>query len=273
MCGILGIACSRSQRDSMPARRYEDALTMLRHRGPDAHGQYQDSHVWLGHTRLSILDLSATGNQPMKSADGRFVISFNGEIYNYRSLAKENGLEDLRSSGDTAVLLQLFAKLRIDSLTMLNGMFAFAIYDAQARKLWLVRDRLGIKPLYYRLDTNRLAFASEVKGILALDSEAAYCDVVGLHEWLYYGNPLGENTLYAGIKQLLPGHFLELDLDSFESTVRPYWTLEQQAKATGELFKSDRDLIGETRRLLEQAVRRQLVSDVPVGVFLSGPRW
>jgi asparagine synthase (glutamine-hydrolysing) len=219
---------------------------------------------------LSIIDLSPAGNQPMKSADGRFVISFNGEIYNYRSLAKENGIEGLRSSGDTAVLLQLFANLGTDSLTMLNGMFAFAIYDTQTRKLWLVRDRFGIKPLYYRLNADRLAFSSEVKGILALDSQTAFCDVVGLHEWLYYGNPLGEHTLYDGIKQLLPGHFLELDLNTFESAVRPYWTLEQQAKATGESFKSDHDLIAETRRLLEQAVRRQLVSDVPIGVFLSG---
>jgi asparagine synthase (glutamine-hydrolysing) len=270
MCGILGIAGYQLQRDSVLGERYDNAVAMLNHRGPDANGQYRDTHAWLGHTRLSILDLSAAGNQPMKSADGRFVISFNGEIYNYRELAKKNGLDELQSSGDTAVLLQLFAKLGVDSLTMLNGMFAFALYDSQAKKLWLIRDRLGIKPLYYRIDEGRLTFASEVKGIIALNGDASTCDIAALHEWLYYGNPLGERTLYSGIKQLLPGHYLEVDLGTFEHEIRAYWTLRQQANGAGDARESGLDVVSETRRLLEQAVTRQLVSDVPVGVFLSG---
>ena len=256
--------------DTSVRSRFENAVAMLRHRGPDANGQYRNDDVWLGHTRLSILDLSAAGNQPMKSADGRFVISFNGEIYNFRELAKEHGLDGLRSSGDTAVLLQLFAKLGTGSLAALNGMFAFALFDTREKKLWLVRDRLGIKPLYYSMGGDQLVFASEIKGILGLSPDAPTCDVAGLHEWLYYGNPLGERTLYRGIKQLLPGHFLEIDLASFRHTISPYWTLREQANGHDGSRNSDPEMISETQRLLEQAVTRQLVSDVPVGVFLSG---
>jgi asparagine synthase (glutamine-hydrolysing) len=149
-------------------------------------------------------------------------------------------------------------------------MFAFAIYDARARKLWLVRDRLGIKPLYYRLEANRLTFASEVKGILALTTETPICDLSVLHEWLYYGNPLGGRTLYSGIKQLLPGHYLEVDLSTFRHSVRAYWSLDEQTKVASIGPSDSGSLVARTRSLLEQAVTRQLVSDVPVGLFLSG---
>ena len=173
MCGVLGIATGPSGQGPGSAERFQSALASLRHRGPDAQGQYQDGNLWLGHTRLSILDLSSAGNQPMQSADGRFVISYNGEVYNFSELAKENNIENLRSGSDTEVVLRLFAEHGIGSLTKLNGMFAFAVYDMRARKLWLVRDRLGIKPLYYQLGASRLIFASEIKGILALGPDSA----------------------------------------------------------------------------------------------------
>lgn len=270
MCGVLGIVTAPARQDSRPPGRFQDALDALGHRGPDGQGQFRDRDVWLGHTRLSILDLSSAGDQPMRSADGRFVISYNGEVYNFRELAAEGGLGNLRSGSDTEVVLQFFAKFGVDSLTRLNGMFAFAVYDMRARKLWLVRDRLGIKPLYYQLDSRGLTFSSEIKGILALTAEAPTCNIAALHEWLYYGNALGGRTLHNGIKQLLPGHYLELDLDSFEYVIREYWSLERQAESAAGVRRNKRDMIDETRRLLEQAVRRQLVSDVPVGVFLSG---
>ena len=164
----------------------------------------------------------------------------------------------------------LFSEHGIDSLTKLNGMFAFAVYDVQARKLWLVRDRLGIKPLYYQLNASRLIFASEIKGILALSPTAPTWEISTLHEWLYYGNPLGGRTLYNGIRQLLPGHYLEVDLNSFKHEVRAYWSLKRQAEGALTAPTDEPRALSETRRLLEQAVRRQLVSDVPVGVFLSG---
>jgi asparagine synthase (glutamine-hydrolysing) len=270
MCGVLGIATGPSGQGPGSAERFQSALASLRHRGPDVQGQYQDGNLWLGHTRLSILDLSSAGNQPMQSADGRFVISYNGEVYNFRELARENNIESLRSGSDTEVVLRLFSEHGIDSLTKLNGMFAFAVYDVQARKLWLVRDRLGIKPLYYQLNASRLIFASEIKGILALSPIAPTWETSTLHEWLYYGNALAGRTLYSGIRQLLPGHYLEVDLHSFRHEVHAYWSLKRQAGGALTAPTDEPCALGETRRLLEQAVRRQLVSDVPVGVFLSG---
>ena len=249
--------------------RIAAAIAATRHRGPDKQGQYQDRNVWLAHTRLSIIDLSEAGSQPMTTADERFVISYNGEVYNFRELAAQHKLKNLRSSSDTEVVLTLFAKLGVESFAELNGMFAFALYDRQLQKMWLVRDRLGIKPLYYRVSPTELVFASEIKGIFALHDEQAVCNISALHEWLYYGNTLGGRTLYDGIAQLLPGQYLEIDLQSFVFEVGSYWSLEQEV-ARGRAHIDRKEMIGETRRLLEQAIRRQLVSDVPVGVFLSG---
>ena len=271
MCGIVGVATATGGMTTLDsAGNRQQALASLHHRGPDAQGQYEDSGIWLAHTRLSILDLSALGNQPMKSANERFVISYNGEVYNFRQLAKQSGLGSLTSSSDTEVVLELFAKIGVEACNLLNGMFAFAVYDTRARKLWLVRDRLGIKPLFYYVDATRLVFASEIKGMRQFIPAVPTCDMAGLHQWLYYGNPLAGNTLYAGIKQLLPGHYLELDLNSFEYSVGSYWNLRQQENDTDGTPCTARSAINETRRLLEQAVSRQLISDVPVGVFLSG---
>jgi len=166
-------------------------------------------------------------------------------------------------------VLRAFAKLGANSSKLLNGMFAFAVYDKQAKKVWLVRDRLGIKPLYYRLNEDGLSFASEIKALLALDDRASRCDLSAVHEWLYYGNTLGERTLYQGIHKLLPGHYLELDLATFSSKIECYWSPIQYAECDKHPGSVD-ERIQQTRNLLEQAVKRQLVSDVPVGVFLSG---
>ncbi len=268
MCGVIGIACSGRSLEAVSADRFRDAVAALKHRGPDGCGTYRDTGILFGHTRLSILDLSESGSQPMRTPDGRFAITYNGEVYNFRELARKHCLDGLRSRSDTEVVLALFAKLGIDALPELNGMFAFAIYDALQRKVWLVRDRLGIKPLYYRLHRNCLIFGSEIKSLNALFPEPLECDFEALQEWLYYGNALGGKTLFRGIQQLAPGHCLELHLDSFASTVRPYWSLERQASLRARVGR--RQAVVETRRLLEEAVRRQLVSDVPVGVFLSG---
>jgi asparagine synthase (glutamine-hydrolysing) len=223
----------------------------------------------LGHRRLSIIDLSTMANQPMISADGNQVISYNGEVYNFRDLTAQLALKDLRTHSDTEVVLRAFAEQGAASFRMLNGMFAFAIYDKRAQSLWLVRDRLGIKPLYYALLEDGLYFGSEIKVILGLAAMDPVCDVSRLHEWLYYGNTLGGKTLYRSIQQLPPAHYLQIDLKSFRHVVRPYWTLAEQSKEPP-LRGSASDVVAETRRLLDAAVRRQLISDVPVGVFLSG---
>ena len=268
MCGIVGVADNPAVHSFISAERRENALTTLAHRGPDGRGQYQHANVWFGHTRLSILDLSAAGDQPMRSADGRFVITYNGEVYNFRALAAYHGLADRRSASDTEVVLRLFAARGVRALAELNGIFAFALYDACARKLWLARDRMGVKPLYFSLNEQRLIFASEMKAILALGAHAPECDVARLHEWLYFGNALGGGTLFRGIRQLPPAHYLELDLSSFSYVMLPYWSLAHRSPGERTPRRAG-PVAGETRRLLEQAVQRQLVSDVPVGVFLS----
>jgi asparagine synthase (glutamine-hydrolysing) len=268
MCGIVGVADKLGAREAISPAHREHALEALAHRGPDARGDYEHGTVWLGHTRLSILDLSTAGAQPMRSGGDRWVISYNGEVYNFRELASRHGLKDLRSATDTEVVLRLFASQGPDALAELNGIFAFAVYDARAQKLWLVRDRAGVKPLYFTLNAHRLIFASEIKAILALRSQAPECDVARLHEWLYFGNALGGGTLVRGIRQLPPAHYLELDLGSFAHAVHPHRRTAHQP-SSGRPPSRDATVL-ETRCLLERAVQRQLVSDVPVGVFLSG---
>jgi asparagine synthase (glutamine-hydrolysing) len=270
MCGIVGFALRGEVASAGTESRLAAAVQALRHRGPDAQAHWEGGRVMLGHTRLSILDLSSLGSQPMHSADGRHVLSYNGEVYNFRELIAAHGLTDLRSASDTEVVLRLFESRGVASLARLNGMFAFAIHDRETNKLWLVRDRLGIKPLYFSIDAAGLAFASEIKAIHALRGSRPVCAVESLHEWLYYGNPLGARTLHAGIEQLLPGHYLELDLATFTHTIRPYWSLAEQVHRAPGIALGQTSLVAETRRLLDQAVRRQLVADVPVGLFLSG---
>ncbi len=270
MCGIVGkIVCQGRDLDLSREKKIR-VLDTIHHRGPDMQGQYEDGCLWFGHVRLSILDLSEAGSQPMSSEDGRYVICYNGEVYNFAEIAQSLNLKDMRSHSDTEVLLQAFARLGVEAVKQFNGMFSFALYDKHTQKLWLVRDRLGIKPLYYRRDSRGLSFSSEIKGIIALDEGSPACDISSLHEWLYYGNTLGGRTLYQGIRQLLPGHYLELDLTSFQYVICEYWSLKYQANRTERGHYNKQDLIAETRRLLELAVKRQLVSDVPVGLFLSG---
>lgn len=269
MCGIAGKLVRQDLALDLSDRKKAQAIDAIRHRGPDMRGEYTKGSVWLAHVRLSILDLSETASQPMATEDGRFVISYNGEVYNFRELASFLLLDSLRSHSDTEVVLQAFAKLGVEAFSQLNGMFAFAIYDKQTQKLWLVRDRMGIKPLYYRIDSQGLAFGSEIKAITALREESPSCEISSLHEWLFYGNTLGEHTLYEGVRKLLPGHYLELDLSTFAHKVVEYWSPRQQS-VLPQIKASQDDLSKGVRNLLEQAVKRQLVSDVPVGIFLSG---
>lgn len=270
MCGIAGLFIAADESDADLQVRLQGTLQALRHRGPDYESVYRDGCNALVHTRLSILDLSSAGNQPMQSPCGRYVIAYNGEVYNFKELAVQYGMRDLRSASDTEIVLQLFAKLGVESFTKLNGMFAFAIYDRQQRKVWLARDRFGIKPLYYLFEPHSFAFASELRALRTLAPRDPVCDISALHEWLYYGNALGGRTLYDGIRQLRPGSYLELDLESFSVEAREYWTITQHAKSRHIQRAGKSCAVTETRRLLEQAVQRQIVSDVPVGIFLSG---
>jgi asparagine synthase (glutamine-hydrolysing) len=266
VCGIAGFVARPGA--SLPEERAARAIERIGHRGPDARGEYRDGPLWFGHLRLSILDLSESGRQPMATPDGRFVICYNGEVYNYADLVAELGLTNLRSRSDTEVVLRAVAERGPAVFRRLNGMFAIALYDRDRRRLWLVRDRLGIKPLYFTDSPAGFAFASEIKALPILTGVPQACDLSAMHEWLYYGNALGGRTLVAGIHQLPPGHALELDLAAGSWRTEAYWALPDQVGQAPALVNGN--VVAETRRLLEAAVQRQLVSDVPVGVFLSG---
>ncbi len=249
--------------------RLETATRVLAHRGPDDQGLFVEGPVGLGHRRLSIIDLSTLGHQPMISADDRLVIVFNGEIYNYPELRREleGSGRQFRSHSDTEVILVGFEHWGRNVLTRLNGIFACAIYDRRERSLLLARDRLGVKPLYYFHDKSGFVFGSEIKSLLALHDLPRRIDPQGFHEFLYYGNCLGTTTLFAEVKRLEPGGWLEVREGNTEQG--RYWSHEELGQRSPSEIAVP-DVGAETARLLELAVQRQLAADVPVGVFLSG---
>lgn len=238
----------------------------IRHRGPDDRGVMIDGPAALGHARLSIIDLSPTGHQPMQSHDGSSWMAYNGEVYNFPELKDSLQREGIvfRGTSDTEVVLEAYMKWGEEVFARLNGMFAIAVWDGRSQRLHLVRDRFGIKPLYYHEFGGGLAFASEIKALLASRRTDASMDWQGFHEFIYYGNPLRSSTLFAGIKALLPGH--RLTLDRAGMNVRPYWRVEDVAPIQDDIATASRTVLTK----LDESVRRHLISDVPVGVFLSG---
>lgn len=267
MCGFLGVE------GEVSSNQFLEALLTIEHRGPDAHSVAELDDIKLGHVRLSILDLTEAGTQPMSSECGRYTIAYNGEVYNFKELASEYHLDGLKTRTDTEVILRLFAMLGVESFKLLNGMFAFAIYDSLEKKLFLTRDRLGIKPLFLFKSSTHIAFSSEIKALDALGLLEHSVNKDALHEWSYYGNTLGRNTLWPGVQRVLPGKYLEVDIDDREKPSiqeHSYWSVEQQVANKRVFSGSLDDAIVDTQKHLQTAVTRQLVSDVPVGVFLSG---
>jgi asparagine synthase (glutamine-hydrolysing) len=268
MCGIYGLVDLRSAIDKSSLERQRDLLS---HRGPDDSGLWisPSKTVGLAHRRLSIIDLSPLGHQPMATADGRCVIVFNGEIYNYLELKKELQAAGcaFRGNSDTEVILAAYRTWGDRFVSRLNGMFALVIHDAGENggspSLFMARDRVGKKPFYYRMTDSRFEFASELK---ALDLEIAL-DPVALNFYLGLGYIPGDLCIAKGVKKLLPAHAGRLDLRSFKLNVWRYWKLPQHAAdedADGE------ELADQVQALLEDAVRIRLLSDVPLGVLLSG---
>ncbi len=265
MCGIAGILTTgavEGLRDEVGRMTQR-----LHHRGPDAHGVYVDGPAALGHARLAIIDLSERGAQPMVTPDGRFAIAYNGEVYNFAALRATLAAAGVpfRSDSDTEVVLQAFAMWGVDACARFNGMFAFAVWDRVERRLTLARDRFGIKPLYWRQDADRLMFGSEIKALAACDGFDARLDHAGLGEYLYYGNALGANTLFAGCHKLPTGHCLEIQPGQ-PPRIRAWWSLAD----VREHDMPDAELLPVLRRTLQEAVGRHLVADVPVALFLSG---
>jgi asparagine synthase (glutamine-hydrolysing) len=238
--------------------------SVLRHRGPDATATHFDGPAGLGHTRLSIIDLSDAGRQPMANEDGRYTIVFNGEIYNYVELRERlEARHTFRSHTDTEVILHLFEEEGADCVRSLNGMFAFAIWDAKERTLFGARDRLGIKPFYYALDGDRFLFASEIKSILAAPFPVEI-DRAGVADYLTFQFCLGDKTLFRNIRKLLPGHTLRVTPQGVD--VRRYW----EPDYTVDMQRTPAQFEQELKDLLHDAVRLQLRADVPIGAHLSG---
>jgi asparagine synthase (glutamine-hydrolysing) len=268
MCGVAGIFNLNGEAISpVVLRRMTNTLA---HRGPDGEGFFIDSFIGLGHRRLAIIDLSPGGHQPMTTPDGRYSISYNGEIYNFADIKRELESRGRRfqSRSDTEVLLQALAEWGADALPRLNGMFAFALWDRKNCELTLARDRYGVKPLYYALRGRRLLFASEVKAILADESMKAEMDEAALVEYLSFQNFFTDRTLFKGVKMLPAATWLRIKLGD-ERTGEPqrYW---DYSFSEPERPQSEAAYERDVEDLFRQAVKRQLLSDVPVSAFLSG---
>lgn len=248
---------------------------LLKHRGPDNGGVYNDQDISLGHRRLSIIDLSEAGNQPFYSADKRYIVVFNGEIYNYRELKLELQRSAFGSnakpyffqtSTDTEVVLAAFLRWGNDCVKHFNGMFAFAIFDTATRSLFIARDRLGVKPLYYHYTEDLFVFSSEIRPIIHSGLKSFKLNRAHLDEYLQYQTIHAPNTIIKGIKVLMPGHYLEL-IDH-KAVITEYWKPETYAKQQNDL--SYDDTCKKVFELLGSSVQRRLVADVPFGAFLSG---
>ena len=269
MCGIFGYALARSV-SKAPPPLLERAVEQLRHRGPDAEGTYTDHRgdviCAFVHTRLAIIDLSPTGKQPMTTSDGRYTITFNGEIYNYRELRDE--LEPLghqfQSTSDTEVLLFGYRQWGKDLLPKLRGMFAFAIWDTTERALFLARDRLGVKPLYLAQVDGGLIFASEIRSILGTELVARRLNREALTAYLAFGSVREPLTIVEGIGLLPAGSYAELREGRLATA--DYWSPPLGVDTS----ISRAAAVDEIAHLLRESVRLRLVADVPVGIFLSG---
>lgn len=266
MCGIAGFLYFDNRKAELPILK--NMVNTILHRGPDGEGFFAEDSVGFAHRRLSILDLSEAAKQPMISASQRFVVTYNGEVYNYKNIRSE--LESLgysfRTNSDTEVVLEAFEAWGLSAITKFNGMFAFAIWDRLDKKLYLVRDRYGIKPLYFLKNSHGIFFGSEIKAMLAHPLIKAELNLDGLLEYMTFQNNISGTSLFKGVINLEPGYILELPQNG-ELSLKKYWDFD---------FKEDVDICSEEEyeeelsRLFKQAVVRQLISDVPVGCYLSG---
>ncbi len=266
MCGICGILNYEASQE-VDERCLKAMARSMRHRGPDDEGFFLDENLGLGHQRLSIIDLSSLGQQPMTGSSERFWIVYNGEIYNYleiRQYLVGKGYT-FRSSSDTEVLLKLYEEEKEACVHRLNGMFAFAIWDRKHRTLFAARDRFGIKPFYYIALDKTFLFASEIKAFFETGSFRPELDQDGLADYLTFQLCLGGKTLFKNVKKLMPGHCLSITSDG-DLTIKKYWDLDFTIDTEHTVEYFEHRLL----RLLEDSVRLRLRADVPVGAHLSG---
>jgi asparagine synthase (glutamine-hydrolysing) len=265
MCGIAGIIYKSGKKVT------DQILDMMGnsmiHRGPDAAGKFHYQNIGFIHRRLSILDLTEAGNQPYITDDGRFVLVFNGEIFNFQEFQPELKLKgyQFKSHSDTEVLLYLLIEYGLGVLPRLNGFFAFSFWDKESGELLIVRDRFGVKPLFYSEDEEKLTFGSEPKALIAGGSAKILNDSV-LNELFFYRYVSGENTVFRGIKRLLPGHWMRISSDGKILETNRWFSLKESAQAHSEIAKP-LEWFEET---FNQSIRYRMISDVPVGTLLSG---
>jgi len=264
MCGICGIFNfgTRAPAEQAALTRAMDAMV---HRGPDDEGLHVDSELALGNRRLSIIDLPG-GHQPISNEDQTVWITLNGEIYNYRDLRRDLAARghQLRTLSDTETVVHLYEEYDLACLDHLRGMFAFALWDSRKRRLLLARDRVGIKPLFYRLERRRLVFASELRALRELVGQRLEVDPQSVYDFFGFRYIPAPNTFYRGVQKLLPGHYLLAD--SAGTQVQPYWDIPAEEESA----RSAEDVAQEVLERLREAVRLRLIADVPLGVFLSG---
>lgn len=267
MCGIAGVYSSSGQLPE--ADVLQAAITRLRRRGPDDSGVWGDTHAALGQRRLAIIDLSVAGHQPMQSADGRYVIVFNGAIYNHPELRPLlNPMNGWRGTSDTETLLEAYRTWGTECLKKINGMFVFAIWDRAERTLFLARDRLGVKPLYYSWNDQRLAFASRPMAVRTLVAGSAEIDPAALRLYLELGFVPGSLSFFRQIRKLPPGHYALVSERGLR--VVRYWDFRHLVPDRRLLTRPEPELVDELDELIKRAVRLRLLSDVPLGAFLSG---
>src|SRR3989344_3518963 len=262
MCGIVGII--------NPTRKsaIQNMAKAIYHRGPDDAGFFVDEYVALGVRRLSVIDLVG-GKQPISSNDGRFTIIFNGEIYNYKELKSELGDYKFKTDSDTEVVLVGFLKWGTEILPRLRGMFAFSIYDAKEKQIFLARDFFGIKPLYYLIDDMRsdvIAFSSEIKSFLTLPAFKPEVNDQAIFNYLSFQyNPL-EETFFKSIFKLPPAHFMKIDINTKKTEMKRYWQFEFKPDNSLDEVKTAKEVL----EVMEDSVSHHLIADVTIGSFLSG---
>ena len=265
MCGIAGIFdLSGAPVSAIQIRRMTDVIA---HRGPDGEGLWVEDGIGLGHRRLAIIDLSDAAKQPMETPDARYVITYNGELYNYRELRVplQSKGHAFHSASDTEVVLAAFAEWGLEALPRFNGMFALALYDRKDRRFLLARDRFGVKPVYWMRQGDRLLFGSEAKAILAVSREGPDLDLEALVEYLTFQNFFTDRTLFKGLSLLPAGSYLVAERGR-DPKIASYWDF-----GFAEGGRSDPEALEEEcNHLFQQAVNRQLVADVPVNAYLSG---
>ncbi|MBN2443779.1 MAG: asparagine synthase (glutamine-hydrolyzing) [Spirochaetales bacterium] len=270
MCGFVGLLNLKSKRNN---EQLENIITemagFIKHRGPDAFGLYHSGPCFLAHQRLSIIDLSNSGKQPMSNEDKSVWIAYNGETYNFKDLKLDYKLGEkhhFKSKADTEVIIHLYEELGIDVLKHLNGMYAFALWDDKKKSLLLARDPFGIKPLFYTISGGVLCFASELKALISFPDYTPGPSLEALYHFLSYDYVPDTHTAFAGIKELRPGHMLTISMDHPEPEITRFFDIDYAVDQT----MNEADAIDMSLDYLTKGVERQLIADVPVGVMLSG---